>query len=124
MPSSVIDDAAFRQWCGKEGAFYCGLFPVGHRGADESTAGTKTARGAGLRRRFCWGVHMDNSFLEEQAARCRQLAERSDPFTKRRLLHLAANYEDRLLGKPSRATRRLANLPTELPHAPSLRSDG
>jgi hypothetical protein len=68
---------------------------------------------------------MDNSFLEEQAARCRQLAERSDPFTKRRLLHLAANYEDRLLGKPSRATRRLANLPTELPHAPSaLRSDG
>jgi hypothetical protein len=44
---------------------------------------------------------MDNSFLEEQAARCRQLAERSDPFTKRRLLHLAANYEDRLLGKPS-----------------------
>jgi hypothetical protein len=63
---------------------------------------------------------MDNSFLEEQAARC-QLAERR---TKRRLLHLAANYEDRLLGKPSRATRRLANLPTELPHAPSaLRSD-
>jgi hypothetical protein len=68
---------------------------------------------------------MDNSFLEEQAARCRQLAERSDPFTKRRLLHLTANYEDRLLGKSSRATRRLANLPTELPHAPSaLRSDG
>jgi hypothetical protein len=71
------------------------------------------------------GVKMDNSFLAEQAARCRQLAERSDPFTKRRLLHLAANYEDRLLGKSSRATRRLANLPTELPHAPSaLRSDG
>jgi hypothetical protein len=68
---------------------------------------------------------MDNSFLEQQAARCRQLAERADQFTKRRLLHLAANYEDRLLGKPSRATRGLATLPTELPHAPSaLRSDG
>jgi hypothetical protein len=64
---------------------------------------------------------MDNSFLEEQAARCRKLAERTDPFTKRRLLELAANYDDRLRGKPSRATRRLANLPTELPAASAIR---
>jgi hypothetical protein len=42
---------------------------------------------------------MDNSFLEEQAARCRKLADIADQFTKRRLLDLAANYEDRLSGK-------------------------
>jgi hypothetical protein len=67
------------------------------------------------------GAQMDNSFLEEQAARCRRLAERSDPFTKRRLLELAASYDGRLLGKPSRAARRLANLPTELPPASAIR---
>jgi hypothetical protein len=61
---------------------------------------------------------MDNSFLEEQAARCRKLADIADQFTKRRLLDLAANYEDRLSGKPSRATR-LMNLPIQMP---SLRS--
>ncbi len=32
---------------------------------------------------------MDNSFLEEQADRCRRLAESADKFTKRRLLDLA-----------------------------------
>ena len=64
---------------------------------------------------------MDNSFLEEQAARCRKLAERTDPFTKRRLLELAATYDDRLRGKPSRATSRMANLPTELPRASAIR---
>ena len=64
---------------------------------------------------------MDNSFLEEQAARCRSLAERTDPLTKRRLLELAASYDDRLRGKPSRATRRLANLPSELPRAAAIR---
>jgi hypothetical protein len=60
---------------------------------------------------------MDNSFLEEQAARCRKLAGSADQFTKRRLLDLAASYEDRLRGKPSRATR-LMNLPTQMPNAP------
>ena len=66
---------------------------------------------------------MDNSFLEEQAARCRKLADIADQFTKRRLLDLAANYEDRLSGKPSRATR-LMNLPTQMLSARSAsRSD-
>jgi hypothetical protein len=32
---------------------------------------------------------MDNSFLKEQADRCRCLAENADQFTKRRLLDLA-----------------------------------
>jgi hypothetical protein len=49
---------------------------------------------------------MDNSFLQEQAIRCRDLAEKADHFTKRRLLNLAEKYEDRL-GRPSRAVRSL-----------------
>jgi hypothetical protein len=52
MPSYVIDDVASRRW---EEALDCGLFLLGRRGLDENTAGTNTARGAGLRRRFCWG---------------------------------------------------------------------
>ena len=51
---------------------------------------------------------MDHSFMEEQAALCRKLADSADQFTKRRLLKLAANYEDRLLGRPSRATRSIS----------------
>jgi hypothetical protein len=49
---------------------------------------------------------MDNSFLKEQADRCRRLAENADQFTKRRLLDLAEKYDDRL-GHPSRASRVL-----------------
>jgi hypothetical protein len=49
---------------------------------------------------------MDNSFLKVQADRCRRLAENADQFTKRRLLDLAANYDDRL-SRLSRATRSL-----------------
>jgi hypothetical protein len=49
---------------------------------------------------------MDNSFLKEQADRCRRLAQNADQFTKRRLLDLAERYDDRLK-RPSRATRSL-----------------
>jgi hypothetical protein len=49
---------------------------------------------------------MDNSSLKELADRCRHLAEGADTFTKRRLLDLAARYDDRL-NRPSRATRSL-----------------
>ena len=49
---------------------------------------------------------MDNSFLKEQADRCRRLAQNADQFTRRRLLDLAEKYEDRL-ERPSRATRSL-----------------
>jgi hypothetical protein len=55
---------------------------------------------------------MDNSFIKEQADRCRRLAENADQFTKRRLLDLAAKYDDRL-GLPSRASRSLG-IPTTL----------
>ena len=49
---------------------------------------------------------MDSSFLKVQAERCRSLAEKADRFTKRRLLDLAAKYDDRA-GGPSRAVRTL-----------------
>jgi hypothetical protein len=49
---------------------------------------------------------MDNSFLKEQADRCRHLAQNADQFAKRRLLDLAERYDDRL-ERPSRATRSL-----------------
>jgi hypothetical protein len=55
---------------------------------------------------------MDNSFMKEQAERCRRLAENADPFIKRRLLDLAAKYDDRL-DLPSRASRTLG-IPTSL----------
>jgi len=55
---------------------------------------------------------VENSFLKEQADRCRHLAENADQFTKRRLLDLAEKYEDRL-GRPSRASRALG-IPSSL----------
>lgn len=61
----------------------------------------------------CLGLKMDSLFLEAQVDRCRSLAEKADPFTKRRLLDLAERYEDRL-ALPSRASRTL-RLPTGLP---------
>ena len=39
---------------------------------------------------------MDSEFLKQQADRCRSLAEKADRFTKKRLLDLAAKYDDRL----------------------------
>lgn len=64
---------------------------------------------------------MENSFLKEQADRCRRLAENADQFTKRRLLDLAEKYEDKL-GRPSRASRALA-IPASLLEA-RLRDSG
>jgi hypothetical protein len=67
---------------------------------------------------------MDNSFLKEQAARCRGFAVNADEFTKRRLLDLAARYDDRVLNQPSRASR-INNLPVNpAPHAdPGIAAD-
>jgi hypothetical protein len=55
---------------------------------------------------------MDSSFIKEQADRCRSLAKIADPFIKKRLLDLAAKYDDRL-NRPSRASRTIA-IPTSL----------
>jgi hypothetical protein len=54
--------------------------------------------------------------LREQAERCRRLAKGADPFTTRRLLDLAAEYEARIVEaekgyRPSAATRSLQGEP-------------
>jgi hypothetical protein len=59
-----------------------------------------------------WTIHF---WKNEQ--RCRKLADSADQFTNIQVLDLAANYDDKLSGKPSRATR-LMILPT-----PSVHSD-
>ncbi len=53
---------------------------------------------------------MDLQTLKEQAERCRRLAKHADPFTQKRLLDLASEYDAqiaRLEPKPSAATRML-----------------
>jgi hypothetical protein len=55
---------------------------------------------------------MDLATLKEQAERCRRLARQADPFTEKRLLDLAREYEARIAElepKPSAASRRLQN---------------
>ena len=76
-----------------------GLKPLRHKGIIKS--GMHAAR---------W--KMDPATLKEQAERCRRLAKHADPFTRKRLLDLAAEYEARLAQfepKASAATRSLRN---------------
>jgi hypothetical protein len=40
---------------------------------------------------------MDVEFLREQIERCRRLAKHADPFTEKRLLDLAIEYEGRIV---------------------------
>ena len=48
-------------------------------------------------------ISMNDDFFKQQAARVRAIADRADPFTRKRLLDLAERYELKA-GKPSRAT--------------------
>jgi hypothetical protein len=48
----------------------------------------------------------NDEYFKQQADRVRAMADKADPFTKKRLLDLADRY-DAKLGKPSRATRQL-----------------
>ena len=55
---------------------------------------------------------MNVEFLKEQIERCRRLARHADPFTEKRLLGLAAEYEARIFElekgyRPSPASRLL-----------------
>lgn len=52
----------------------------------------------------CGDGVMDENFCREQVERIRTLAERADPFTKRRLLALLGRYEAKL-GGSSRASK-------------------
>ena len=47
----------------------------------------------------------------------RAIAEKADPFTKKRLLALAESYDIRL-GRPSRATRQLQLVPMDSEQRP------
>ncbi|UPK34629.1 hypothetical protein IVB18_42545 [Bradyrhizobium sp. 186] len=49
---------------------------------------------------------MDGEFYKSFAQRARDLADKADPFTRKRLLVLAEKY-DAKLGKPSPASRNL-----------------
>jgi hypothetical protein len=59
---------------------------------------------------------MDEDFCREQAQRIRTLAERADPFTRRRLLALVGRY-DAKAGGPSRSPR-IAERPVPVRTAP------
>jgi hypothetical protein len=56
---------------------------------------------------------MNDEYFKEQSRRVRAIAEKADPFTKKRLLALADSYDIRL-GRPSRATRQLQLAPMDL----------
>jgi hypothetical protein len=68
---------------------------------------------------------MDSKFLEQRAAHCRFLAERADPFIKRRLLDLAVRYDARL-NHSLRGPPRTFGIPGSLLEAllPSQRDAG
>ncbi|MCC8942042.1 hypothetical protein H8A97_40305 [Bradyrhizobium sp. Arg62] len=53
---------------------------------------------------------MDDDFCRERARTVRELAQQADPFIKKRLLQLAADYERRLR-QPKKADRDRADLP-------------
>jgi hypothetical protein len=58
---------------------------------------------------------MNDEYFKQQADRVRAMADKADPFTKKRLLDLAERY-DAKLGRPSWATRQL-RLPDAAEHA-------
>jgi len=58
---------------------------------------------------------MNHEYFKQQADRVRAMADKADPFTKKRLLDMADHYGAKL-GKPSRATRQL-RLPDIADHA-------
>jgi len=49
---------------------------------------------------------MNDAYFKEQSLRVRAIADKADPFTKKRLLALAESYDARI-GRPSRAMRQL-----------------
>ena len=65
---------------------------------------------------------MDQEFYRQQAQRVRNLAERADPFTRKRLLDLADGYDVKG-GPPSRASGAIEQ-PLPLPRANPVSSYG
>jgi len=58
---------------------------------------------------FVLGLIFMKEFLEERLRLVRSLAQKADPFTKRRLLELADSYEGRI-GLTSKASRQLRQI--------------
>jgi hypothetical protein len=50
---------------------------------------------------------LDSEFIKQRAAHCRVLAEKADPFIKRRLLDLATKYEASFPKQPSQKSINL-----------------
>ena len=67
----------------------------------------------GVSREPILGWRMNEDFCKQQAQRVRDLADKADPFTKKRLLDLADKYDVKA-GKPSRASK-IIERPTPLP---------
>jgi len=56
---------------------------------------------------------MDEDFLQNRALYIRSLADKADPFIKKRLLNLAAAYEKKAGSQPEGAVADTAKLPSE-----------
>ena len=67
---------------------------------------------------------MNDEYFIEQSRRVRGLADKADPYTKKRLLALAESYDARL-GRPSRATRQLPSVAiSDHPHSDDYSRSG
>jgi hypothetical protein len=58
---------------------------------------------------------MDLATLKEQVERCRRLAKQADPFTQKRLLDLAAEYEARIAALEPKVSAASQNLKDRKP---------
>jgi hypothetical protein len=66
---------------------------------------------------------MNDAYFKEQSQRVRAIADKADPFTKKRLLALAESYDARI-GRPSRATRQLPFVTIDLEKPADHQGDG
>ena len=64
------------------------------------------------------GISVDTNFLKSHAERCRSLAENADEFTKRRLLDLAAHYDNRVRAAEPSVVARFLKTPLDTKDAP------
>ena len=64
------------------------------------------------------GTSVDTNFLKSHADRCRSLAENADEFTKRRLLDLAAHYDNRVRAAEPSVAARFLTTPLNTKDAP------
>jgi hypothetical protein len=64
---------------------------------------------------------MDDEFLKQRLRLTRDLAEKADPFIKKRLMDLANSYEATLT-RPSQATVNVLSISVAPPPAPTILS--